>query len=282
MSILWNFFMQFMDTIKMLETAVAAARLAGGFAVEHIDYAGASLKTDGSIVTQYDRQCQEIIISQIRQNFPGHGFCAEEGGKNDDILKIEPAGNEKIWWLIDPIDGTNNFARGILSFSVSIAAMLDGQPVIGVVYDPTTNSMFTAAKDHPVQYNGRTIHANDFDINENEVIGIDSMHEKHVPAWANKLRCTLRCRSLGSTALHLAYVAKGSFIGMIVDKARLHDIAAGAIIAQQAGAVVSDWYGKNIFPIDIAAYDGRKTQTVAANRRIHGKLLQIISGGDAQ
>ena len=265
------------DLSFLLETAVVAARLAGQHALEQINYVKALQKGPSDLVTDADVQCQQIIIDTVKQNYSNHGFLAEEG-KNGNLFKQPPRGDEDIWWVIDPIDGTNNYAHKILNFVVSIGVISQGRPVLGVIYDPSTDSMFTAAGDTPPQYNTRRIEASQDDINVFETIGVESLYSDGIPNWLTFLLKTLRCRSLGTTALHLAYVAKGSFIAAIMDKPRLWDIAAGAFLAQSAGAIVTDWKGKPLWPVDMNNYTGQPIETLAANKKVHKKLVDLISG----
>ncbi|MHC5073507.1 MAG: inositol monophosphatase family protein, partial [Planctomycetota bacterium] len=95
---------------RILETAIVAARLAGQRAMEEMAYTKASFKNSEELVTQADTICQKLIIDRIKENYPDHGFIAEEG-QDGGIFKQTPRGSEDIWWIIDPIDGTNNFAH---------------------------------------------------------------------------------------------------------------------------------------------------------------------------
>lgn len=260
----------------LLETAVVAARLAGQRAMEEISYTKAVPKNSSELVTDADVRCQQIIIDTIKQNYSDHGFLAEESG-GDKLFKQAPRGDENLWWVIDPIDGTNNFAHKVLNFAVSVAVVSDGRPVLGVVFEPATDSMFTAAKDSPPQYNNTRISANENDLTVFETVGVESLYAEGVPSWLTFLLKTLRCRSLGTTALHLAYVAKGSFVAAVMDKPRLWDIAAGAFLAESAGAIVSDWKGKPIWPVDMSNYTGRTIETIAANKKVHRKLVDLIA-----
>jgi myo-inositol-1(or 4)-monophosphatase len=261
----------------MLETAVAAARAAGRRAMEDINHAKAYAKTPSEIVTDCDLCCQQIIIDTIKQNFSGHGFIGEEGSEGK-IFKQPPHGGSDIWWVIDPIDGTNNFAHKIMNFCVSIAAIQNGKPILGVIFEPSTDSMFTVVKDGFPVFNNTSIQTSDSDIEIFESIGIESIFTRGVPPWIGVLMSKLRCRALGTTAMHLAYVAKGSFIGTICHKPKLWDIAAGAILVESAGGVVSDWQGSPIWPIDMNKYDGQTFETLAANKKVHRKLIDIIAG----
>lgn len=264
------------DLRRLLETAVVAARLAGQKAMEEINYVKSTAKSATELVTEADRHCQKIIIDTIMQNFPGHGIVAEEG-KDNKLFKQTPRGDDNLWWVIDPIDGTNNYSQRILSFAVSIGIISEGRPVLGVIYDPATDSMFTAAGDAPPQYNNIRIEANNNDIEYFQTIGIESLFTEGVPSWITRLQGMLRCRSLGTTALHLAYVAKGSFIAGVMNNPKLWDIAAGAFIAEAAGAIVTDWNGKTLWPVDMNNYSGQPFTVLAANKKVHKKLIEIIN-----
>ncbi len=136
--------------------------------------------------------------------------------------------------------------------------------------------MFTAIKGDQAQLNGRRITASEDTMNKFSNIGLDSGFDQELPGWVQEIMRRTRFRSLGSIALHIAYVAKGSFIGTIGFSPKLWDIAAGAVIAEAAGAVVTDWQGKKIFPVDLDSYTGRRFQTITANKKVHAELLELI------
>ncbi len=262
----------------LLETAIVAARLAGQRAMEESSYIKTSLKNGNELVTQADSICQKIIIDQIKENYPDHGFIAEEG-KDGKLFKQEPRGDDKIWWIIDPIDGTNNFAHGILLFVVSIAAFYEGNPIAGVIFEPATDSMFTGVKDGEAQLNGRRILASDENMNQFTSVGLDShlSQDENLPRWVGKIIKESKYRNFGATALQLAYVAKGSMAATITDTPKLWDIAAGAIIAESADALVTNWQGEKIFPIDTENYEGGTIQTLVANKKIQGEIVRILN-----
>ena len=271
---------------RFLDVAVVAARQAGRYALDEINNVKTYEKSPSELVTDADPQCQRIIIDTITKSFPSHGFVAEEG--KDGKLFKQPPGPSRLgaeprsdaddfWWVIDPIDGTNNFSQRVMSFAVSIGLIHQGRPVLGVVFDPSTDSMFTAAGDLPPRYNGSKISANDNDIQLFQTIGIESIFTEGVPSWITYLMKTLRCRSLGTTALHLAYVAKGSFIASLMHKPKLWDIAAGACLVQSAGGIVTDWKGNPLWPLDMNNYTGQIFNVLAANKIVHKKLIDIIA-----
>ncbi len=265
------------DLSRIRETAIVAARLAGQHAMEQLNFVKVSIKNGNEMVTQADAQCQKIIIDTIKETYPDHGFIAEEGNQGK-LFKQSPRGEDKIWWVIDPIDGTNNFAHGMLFFTISIAVMHEGQPVVGAIFEPATDSMFTAVKDADAQLNSRRITASEDAIDKFSSIGLDShLSDEDVPKWTCELMKRTRFRNLGSTALQFAYVAKGSLIGTISACPKLWDIAAGVLITESAGGIVTDWQGNKIFPIDLESYEGGTFQIMMANKKIHPELLQLIN-----
>ena len=260
---------------RMLETAIVAARLAGQRAMEELNFIKASIKSSDEMVTQADARCQQIIIERIKETYPDHGFLAEEGvgGK---AFKQLPRGSDQFWWVIDPIDGTNNFAHHMLFFAVSIAVCFEGEPIVGVIFDPPTDSMFTAVKDGEAQLNGRRIRASEETINRFSSIGLDSHTDSKMADWVCEIMNRTRYRNLGTTALQLAYVARGSLVATIVSRAKIWDIAAGALISQTAGAIFSDWKGEKVFPVDLDKYEDQKFRVVASNAKIQAELLKLM------
>lgn len=262
---------------RLLETAIVAARLAGQRAMEELRFIHASRKNPDELVTQADPICQKIIIDRIKETYPDHGFIAEEGA-DGNLLKLVPRGDESAWWIIDPIDGTNNFANGLLCFSVSIAAMMDGKPIVGVVFEPATESMFTAAADMDAQLNSSRIQVNDQEINRFAAFGIDSHMDSATAAGVETMMHQTRFRCLGSTALHLAYVAKGSMIGAVTTRSRLWDFAAGALLIERAGGFVGSLEGQPLFPINPDEYEGQLIGILASSARRKNEILKIFRG----
>lgn len=263
---------------RMLETAIVAARLAGQYAMEKIEFVKTSVKNGCELVTEADPRCQQIIVERIKENYPDHGFIGEEG-EGGKLFKQTPRGSEPVWWIIDPIDGTNNFANGVPLFAVSIGALYEGKPVVGVIFAPALDAMFTAVRDGEAQLNGRRIDAGTHDMDEFSSISLDSHFPTYnsIPPWVCRIMERTRYRNLGTTALHMAYVAKGSFLANIASTPKLWDLAAGALIGQSAGAVMTDWRGKSIFPLDPAGYEGEEMQTVLANKTVHPQIVELIN-----
>lgn len=260
---------------QILETAIVAARLAGQRAMEEINYVKATLKNETELVTEADRHCQQLIVDRIKETFPDHGFIGEEG-EPGRIFKRVPRGEPEVWWVIDPIDGTNNFAHGIPIFTVSIGVLHQGRPIAGVVFDPGSESMYTAVQGGEAQLNGRRLESGTDDITSLSSVGLDSHFGDPLPSWVARIIHHSRFRNFGTTALQLAYVASGGLVGTVVCTPKLWDIAAGVMIAEAAGAVATDWKGEPLFPMDLDRYEGQAFDVLVANRKVHPKLIEWI------
>jgi len=188
------------DLRRLLETAVVAARLAGQRAMEELQFIKVSVKNGRELLTQADGRCQRIIVDRVKENFPDHGFIGEEG-VDGGIFKQPPRGGEDLWWVIDPIDGTNNFAHKMLDFAVSIAVCCEGQPIVGVIFEPATDSMFTAFKDGEAQLNGRRITVSEEKLERFASVGFDSNFDDSSAGWMCELMKRTKFRNFGTTAL---------------------------------------------------------------------------------
>jgi len=162
-------------------------------------------------------------------------------------------------------------------YCVCIAAVHENKPVVGVTFEPPTDRMYTAFEGGDAQLNGRKITASTAGLNNFEHVGLDSHNKDSVPRCYNELMIRSRHRNLGSAGLHFAYVANGGFIATIIRDVKIWDVAAGVIIAERAGAVVTDFQSNPFFPIDIAQYNGENLNIIAANKKVHSEIVSLIS-----
>lgn len=225
-------------------------------------------KGEIDLVTEIDRQSEQYIIGEIKRRFPNHGIYAEESGNNIN-------GQSAVWY-IDPLDGTINYAHGVPIFSVSIAYAEDGELLLAVVYDPMQDECFTAQKGQAAWMNGKPIRVSSqnklldsllvtgfpYDVRTNP----DNNFDNH----ARLMKSTQGVRRLGSAALDLAYVASGRFDGFWELQIEPYDIAAGVLIAREAGAMVTASTGK---PLQM----GKAMSILAANPQLHPQILAAIS-----
>lgn len=211
------------------------------------------------LVTQFDIQAEEAILRVLRTSYKDHSFLGEESGlqgsKGSDCL-----------WIIDPIDGTWNFARQIPSFCISITALYQMMPVVAICYDPISNELFVGKKGHGSFMNGKRISVrNTKTLEESGIslggaVGRDSLH--HVS----------QIRRSGSSVLDIAYVAKGALEGFIEWNLQLWDFVGPALIVEEAGGMVTSPKGK---PIEIEI--GKRFSVVASNGHIHKDLIKWTS-----
>lgn len=262
---------------QILETAIVSARLAGQRAMELMSYTHSTVKSSEELVTEADKQCQDIVISRIKESFSDHGFLGEESD-DGNLLKIQPRG-EDVWWIIDPIDGTNNYAHKVPMFAVSIGVIAEKKPVAGVIFQPATDAMFTASINSEAQLNNSRITCGDEKISKYAQIGIDGHFQDKIPGWQNKIMLISRFRNFGTTAMQLAYVACGGLVATAGHYGKLWDIAAGLAILKQSGAVVTDWQGEAMEEFDVANYNREKYEILAANPKAHMPMLELIQAG---
>ena len=252
---------------KELNVARQAARDAGKTLkdlfgrVTHVTKKG---KTD--LVTEADFAAEKIIMDMIHKSFPQDGFVAEEAG--------EHRSNASRIWFIDPLDGTVNFAHAFPFFAVSIGLQVNGDAVLGVVFNPYMDEFFEAAKGSGAFFNGKAIHVSStsdlvdsllavgfpYTLHQNPHRVMDHMKKMAVLAQA--------IRRPGSAALDLCYVAAGRLDGYWEEGLKPWDTAGGMIIVREAGGIVSDYHGNPFSP--------DKGTIVASNPLIHRAMLDVL------
>lgn len=253
-----------------LERAVAWAKEVGELQLNHlgkgIRIAEKDLKTN--LVTEVDERSEEIIRERIRAEFPGHGLLAEEGGTTLE-------NNTGYRWIVDPLDGTGNYAHGLPIFCVSIALEHNDEVVVGVVYLPVTRELFTAIKGQGAHLNGQVIRVSAVrELNGaflatgfpyDRVVDPDNNLEnfKHLAVRVQGIR------RMGSAAYDLCNVAAGRYDGYWEIKLNPWDVAAGILIVREAGGVATDFDGQPIF------IEGRRV--IAANPVIAKLLLEELA-----
>ncbi|AQQ10155.1 Inositol-1-monophosphatase [Sedimentisphaera cyanobacteriorum] len=259
---------------KDVKIAKKAATLAGDKALSELANIKTSFKNGSEVVTQADPLCQQIIIDEIKKHCPEDGIVAEEGEKGK-VLVLPPQGSQR-WWIIDPIDGTNNYSKKIMLFSVSIALFEDSMPVAGVVYCPGSGEMFEASLNGGMFLNGIRSFCSEDQIKPQSMVAIDSAWPNGIPEGIIELCKSCKLRNFGSTALHLAYVASGSMNACIVNKNRIWDFAAGAMLIQEAGGKITYQDGTDITPLNPQAASEKNFELTASNNVVHNIVLDAL------
>ncbi len=252
----------------MVNITIRAARNAGKLILRYydrIDTLTITEKQHNDYVTEVDLMAEQEIISTLKKTYPDHAFLGEESGAH---------GSSDSVWVIDPLDGTTNFLHGFPQFSVSIAFRHNGRLEHGVVYDPLAQEMFTASRGSGAQLNERRIRVSNRKHLDGALLGTGFPFRKHkllkpyLGILHDVLLNTAGARRAGSAALDLAYVAAGRLDGFWEMGLNEWDMAAGALIIQEAGGLVSDFAGGDQFLEhgDIAC----------GTPSIHSALLKII------
>jgi myo-inositol-1(or 4)-monophosphatase len=239
--------------------------------VERVDY-----KSARDIVTEVDHLSEELMIEAIRARFPGDAILAEESGGHKAAEGNEPTSGRGRCWIVDPLDGTINYANGIPFFCIAVALVEDGRPVVGVVHDPVRRESFATTATSQPTLAGRPVAASRKERLSDFVISMSLAG----PPRADRARAVRKAvrvpRSMGSAALALAYVANGRFDAFI-QRGGLStwDIAAAGLIAERGGATLTDLVGGPWF--DIAA-TSKSIEILAAPQPHHGALLELLRG----
>lgn len=250
----------------MLKTAIEAAVEAGGIIAELYPGPRAiSLKGFRDLVTDADTAAESAIFKKIQARFPDHAILSEEAGGH-----VSGSGYT---WVVDPLDGTTNYAHRHPVFSVSIGVLEGGEPIVGVIHDPLRHHTFAAFRGGGARLNDEPIHVSGVAGLENALIGIDWGHENEVrERTLNDLHRILpRCgalRAAGSAALTLAYVAAGWNDAYFQPGLRPWDAAAGVLLVNEAGGRCTTLKGD--------PYRVRFSDCVATNGWIHDELLRLL------
>jgi len=255
------------DILQMMEVVAhqAGAVLMEGFGnVRHIQQKGAI-----DLVTEFDKRSEEVIISAIHQRFPDHAILAEESGHHESISEYQ--------WVIDPLDGTTNFAHGIPIFSVSIGLLRNNSPVAGVVYDPFRNEMFSAELGQGASLNNNPIHVSSRSDLGQAVISTGFPYDLRTNPRNNfdqfvqfQLR-TQAVRHLASAALDCSWTAMGRLDGYWEFAVKPWDIGAGALLVREAGGQVTSVDGDE----DFLSGD----TILVSNGLLHGQMLRVLTEG---
>jgi myo-inositol-1(or 4)-monophosphatase len=212
-----------------------------------------------------------MILERIAREFPADAAITEETqaapGRHAAVAVA------KRCWVIDPIDGTRNYARGVPIFTVSIALMEAGSPVVGVIHDPMTGRMYSASLGGGTWVDGERASVADEPMPGGLLIAVPSARRAPLPEILHRWMNEMVLRNTGSTALHLALVGCGAIDAAYSDDCRLWDVAAGALIATEGGAAFTSPDGKRQFPMDLSAYKDQDVAFIAAPPKLAARMV---------
>ncbi len=265
-----------MDLQAIRAAVEAIARAAGAAAMQFYDQPHQETLKDTiyDVVTEGDKASEAVIVRLLREQFPQYPILSEEGGGAGG------ARDGDYFWHVDPIDGTTNYANNIPFFSISIAlAARNLAPVVGVVYNPVYDELYSAARGFGATFNGRAIHVTQTVDLSRAVLGSGFTTHRHavadnnLPQWSTMLMEVRDLRRFGSAALDLAFVAAGKLDGFWETRLNSWDCLAGILLVQEAGGTTTDYLGGTA-----QLYSGR--EVVATNGQIHNRVLSILNHPD--
>ncbi len=258
------------EPAEILKSVEGIAREAGDILmgyygeIRHIDYKGI-----GDIVTEADKTSEKLITERLESRFPDYAILGEEFGMS--------AVQSDNCWVTDPLDGTANYAAHCPIFAVAIGLLHNGVPVLGVVFDPNTDRLFSAVKGGGATLNGASISVNDH--KKLDPIGLFGFGSPVLETLHPFIQKCGKGRSLGSAALHICSVATGYFDGSLDFYTKLWDIAAAAVILQEAGGNITHPSGAPLFPLspNSSVYQGDNVPFLSTNGKIHEECLQTLA-----
>jgi myo-inositol-1(or 4)-monophosphatase len=243
----------------------AGAVLREGYGnVRHVQQKGAI-----DLVTEFDKRSEELILLAIQKEFPDYAVLAEESGHNEILSEYQ--------WVIDPLDGTTNFAHGIPIFSVSIGLLRNNSPVLGIAFDPLRNELFSAELGYGAFLNQRPIHVSSqlelgrAVLSSGFPYDLGTNPRNNLPQFVQFQRRTQAVRHLGSAALDCAWTAMGRLDGYWEFGVKPWDVGAGALIVREAGGRVTSANGdENFLSGD---------SILVSNSLLHEQMLRVLSEG---
>ena len=250
-----------------LKCAEGAARQAGAYLREQfeLDFTYSPKSDHQDLVTECDHVAEELVIKHLLNAYPEHSVLAEEGGSRET--------SSEYCWVIDPIDGTTNFAHKIPIFAVSIALERAGQIVVAAMYDPMRDEMFTAQRGGGAHVNARPMQVSDSEVIKESLLmagypyNVELLEGYRSSFKAASIK-SQGVRRLGSAALAMAYVAAGRIDGFWTMNVNLWDVAAGLLLIDEAGGTITRLSGE--------AYQLGEKSLIASNGKIHSELIEML------
>ncbi len=262
------------DLNRWREAAVEAAergaaeleRWRGAFTVRE--------KSRADLVTDADTASQDAIKGFLLGRFPDHRFLGEEDSAGKTLAQLKASLDGRPTWIVDPLDGTGNYAHGMPCYAVNVALLVENEIVVGVTFDPRLNEMYHAAKGTGTFLNGVPIRASSIATIQDSLIstGFPANYEqqlKNLEAWKRVSFHAQALRRTGSTAINMAYVAVGRFDGYWCYDNWPWDVAPGAILIQEAGGRVTSSDG--------SPFDPFRMDIVASNGLTHEELVRVLN-----
>ncbi len=254
--------MQKIDNTKVCDIVKDAGKLIMGLLKKKHSYTN---KPDGSYATEADYQSEQFLKDNLGRLFPEFWFLGEETGQS---------GMGEYGWVIDPIDGTTNFAHGFPYFAINLALIYKNEPIVGITYNPVADELFVAEKNKGAFLNGKSINVSEETSIEKAFCSIAIPYRKVDYTVFDKITYKLEqsiysFRKLGCASLDLASVACGRLDGAVLKYVKWWDIAAGIVLIREAGGLVSEFNGDGITQ-DFSSCLG-------SNSHLHGRFCELLA-----
>lgn len=246
--------------------AIEIAKQAGEIIKSNLRVDDKSYKLDGSPITDSDRLINELVISGVKKYFPDHNVLSEEGSSLEN--------KSEYVWVCDPIDGTIPFSRGIPLCTFSLALVKDGEPILGIVYEPFTKKIFFAEKGKGAHLNNKIIRVSGLKTAERSLVAVEDFYHTHFDLsglFGILEKQNIHVSKFCSYIYEAALVANGTFVGAVFSGQTAHDAAAIKIIVEEAGGKVTDIFGNE------QRYDQEIKGCLATNGLTHDFFLEQIN-----
>lgn len=258
--------------MDFIEVAMESARKAGKIQIKNLgklkSISFKDVKGKNDIVTKIDTECEDLIISKLRERFPRHSILAEEGGNHNNS-------DSQYKWIVDPLDGTMNYSNDYPFFCISIALEYKDEVVLGIIYDPVRDEMFSAEKGKGAKLNDKRVFVSKTDKIEASFVVCgtfyyhnEKLKEKHFSILKRINEKVRGIRRDGSAALDLCYVACGRYDAFWECGLKAWDVAAGSLIVEEAGGKITKYSGS-----EFSIYE---QELLASNSLVHNNLIELI------
>ncbi|MFO0974481.1 MAG: inositol monophosphatase [Phycisphaerae bacterium] len=257
--------------LELTEVARLLAEQGGRLALRLQGRSAVTRKADDSPVTDADHAVQELILAELARRFPNDAVLVEERLSGRTVHADRATA--EYCWVIDPIDGTRNFARGSPMVSTSVAVLRHGRPVAGAIFDGSSGQSACATRGGGATVAGRRVALVDRPADVDTSVAVSSFRLHPIPPGVRRLLDRVLIRNVGSACIHQVWLAAGYVDGLFAPDTKLWDIAAGALLMEEAGAIVTDVQGRPRWPVNLCEPDATVRDLLAGRPAMHATLL---------
>ncbi len=252
------------------EMAVLGGQMARGF----FGRVTTTTKGDDTPVTEADHAVQAAILDFLADRYPSHSIVAEEEIPEPD--RHAAITSSEYCWVVDPIDGTRNFARKVPLYSSSVGVLHHGRPVAGAIFDAMSGDVYSAVVGEGAFCGDRRLAMKDRPLGSDSVVAVSSIRLHALPPTVREWQQRVAYRNYGSLCMHLAWVADGMLDAAYALECKLWDIAVGSLLVEESGGKVTRADGGAVWPVELASYQGEDIPVLAGSPGMHSRLLESL------